>query len=240
MKRIALVTGGTRGIGAAISRELQRAGYTVAANYARNHAAAEEFTRQTGIPGYSWDAADFKECVQGVQKVQSDLGAIDILVNNAGITRDTAFHKMTEADWHTVINTNLTSLFNMCQVTFGGMRDRNFGRIINLSSINGQIGQFGQVNYCAAKAGVIGFTRALALEGAKKGITVNAVAPGYINTEMVAAVNPDIIKQIVDRIPVARLGTAGEIARAVLFLAGEDAGFITGTTLNINGGQHRF
>lgn len=236
--RTALVTGGTRGIGAAICKALKSAGYTVAANYATNHAAAEAFKDTTGIPVYSWDVANLAACKAGVAKIESDLGPVDILVNNAGITRDCAFHKMSEEDWNAVMDTNLRSCFNMSQVVFAGMRNRSFGRIINLSSINGQKGQFGQVNYSAAKAGMLGFTKALALEGAKKNITVNAIAPGYINTEMVAAIDSGVLQQIVDKIPVGRLGEPDEIARTVVFLADDKAGFISGATIAVNGGQY--
>jgi acetoacetyl-CoA reductase len=239
MARVALVTGGTRGIGAAISKALKAAGYKVAASYAGNDAAAEKFKAETGIPVYKWDVASFDACAGGIQKVEADLGPIDVLVNNAGITRDTAFHKMTLDQWNAVINTNLGSLFNMTRHVIEGMRSRKFGRIINISSINGQKGQFGQVNYSAAKAGDIGFTKALALENAKGGITVNVIAPGYINTEMVQAVPKDVLeKNVIPQIPVNRLGEPEEIARAVLFLAADDAGFITGSTLTVNGGQY--
>jgi acetoacetyl-CoA reductase len=237
--RVALVTGGTRGIGAAISEALKSAGYKVAASYAGNDAAAEKFKADTGIPVFKWDVASFDACAGGVKKVEAELGPIDVLVNNAGITRDTAFHKMTLDQWNAVINTNLGSLFNMTRQVIEGMRARKFGRIINISSINGQKGQFGQVNYSAAKAGDIGFTKALALENAKGGITVNVIAPGYINTEMVQAVPKEVLeKNVIPQIPVNRLGEPEEIARAVLFLAADDAGFITGSTLSINGGQY--
>ena len=239
MARVALVTGGTRGIGAAISKALKDAGYKVAASYAGNDAAAEKFKAETGIPVYKWDVSSFDACAAGVKKVEADLGPIDVLVNNAGITKDGAFHKMTLEQWNAVINTNLGSLFNMTRQVIEGMRARKFGRIINISSINGQKGQFGQVNYSAAKAGDIGFTKALALENAKGGITVNAICPGYINTEMVQAVPKDVLeKSILPQIPVNRLGEPEEIARAVVFLAADDAGFITGSTLTINGGQY--
>jgi acetoacetyl-CoA reductase len=238
MSRVALVTGGTRGIGAAICKGLKAAGYTVAANYATNHAAAEELKDKTGIPVYSWNVASLAECKDGVRKIESDLGAVDVLVNNAGITRDCVFHKMSEDDWNAVLDTNLRSCFNMCQAAFPGMRNRGFGRIVNLSSINGQKGQFGQVNYAAAKAGMLGFTKALALEGARKNVTVNAIAPGYINTEMVASIDVGILQQIIDKIPVGRLGEPEEIARTVLFLAADDAGFVTGATFSVNGGQY--
>jgi acetoacetyl-CoA reductase len=239
MARVALVTGGTRGIGAAISKALKAAGYNVAATYGGNDAAAEKFKAETGIPVYKWDVASFEACAEGVKKVEAELGPIDVLVNNAGITRDTAFHKMTLDQWNSVINTNLGSLFNMTRQVIEGMRARKFGRIVNISSINGQKGQFGQVNYSAAKAGDIGFTKALALENAKGGITVNVIAPGYINTEMVQAVPKDVLeKNVIPQIPVNRLGEPEEIARAVLFLAADDAGFITGSTLTVNGGQY--
>lgn len=239
MAKVALVTGGTRGIGGAISKALKAAGYTVAASYAGNDAAAETFKAETGIPVYKWDVASFEACAGGIKQVEAGLGPVDVLVNNAGITRDTAFHKMTFEQWSAVINTNLGSLFNMTRPLIEGMRSRKFGRIVNISSINGQKGQFGQVNYSAAKAGEIGFTKALALENAKTGITVNAICPGYINTEMVQAVPKDVIeKSILPQIPVTRLGEPEEIARAVVFLAADDAGFITGSTLSVNGGQY--
>ncbi len=239
MARVALVTGGTRGIGAAISKALKGAGYNVAASYAGNDTAAQKFKADTGIPVYKWDVASFDDCAGGVKKVEGDLGPIEVLVNNAGITRDTAFHKMTLDQWNAVINTNLGSLFNMTRQVIEGMRARKFGRIINISSINGQKGQFGQVNYSAAKAGDMGFTKALALENAKGGITVNVIAPGYINTEMVQAVPKEVLeKSVIPQIPVNRLGEPEEIARAVLFLAADDAGFITGSTLTVNGGQY--
>ena len=239
MARVALVTGGTRGIGAAISKALKGAGYKVAASYAGNDVAAEKFKAETGIPVYKWDVASFDACTAGVKKVESDLGPVDVLVNNAGITKDTAFHKMTLDQWTAVINTNLGSLFNMTRHVIEGMRSRKFGRIINISSINGQKGQFGQVNYSAAKAGDIGFTKALALENAKGGITVNVIAPGYINTEMVQAVPKEVLeKSVIPQIPVNRLGEPEEIARCVLFLASDESSFITGSTLSANGGQH--
>jgi acetoacetyl-CoA reductase len=239
MTRVALVTGGTRGIGAAISRALKAAGCNVAASYAGNDAAAEKFKAETGIAVFKWDVSSFEACAEGIQKVEAALGSIDILVNNAGITRDGAFHKMTLEQWNAVISTNLGSLFNMTRPVIEGMRARKFGRIINISSINGQKGQFGQVNYSAAKAGDIGFTKALALENAKTGVTVNAICPGYINTEMVQAVPKDVLeKSVIPQIPVGRLGEPEEIARAVLFLAAEEAGFVTGATLTINGGQY--
>src|SRR6478609_9123219 len=238
MARVALVTGGTRGIGAAISKALKAAGYKVAASYAGNDAAAEKFKAETGIAVYKWDVASFDACAEGLKKVEADLGPVEILVNNAGITRDTTFHRMTPEQWTAVINTNLNSLFNMCRPVIEGMRSRKFGRIINISSINGQKGQFGQTNYSAAKAGELGFTKALAQEGAKSGITVNAICPGYINTEMVQAVPKDVLeKNILPQIPIGRLGEPEEIARCVVFLASDDAGLITGSTLSANGGQ---
>ncbi len=239
MARVALVTGGTRGIGAAISKALKAAGCNVAASYAGNDAAAEKFKAETGIAVFKWDVSSFDACAEGIQKVEAALGPIDILVNNAGITRDGAFHKMTLEQWNAVISTNLGSLFNMTRPLIEGMRARKFGRVINISSINGQKGQFGQVNYSAAKAGDIGFTKALALENAKTGVTVNAICPGYINTEMVQAVPKDVLeKSVIPQIPVGRLGEPEEIARAVVFLAAEESGFITGSTLTINGGQY--
>ena len=239
MARVALVTGGTRGIGAAISKALKAAGYKVAASYAGNDAAAEKFKAETGIAVYKWDVSSFDACAEGVKKVEAEVGPIDVLVNNAGITKDGAFHKMSLEQWNAVIGTNLGSLFNMSRQVIEGMRGRKFGRIINISSINGQKGQFGQVNYSAAKAGDIGFTKALALENAKGGITVNAICPGYINTEMVQAVPKDVLeKNVIPQIPVARLGEPEEIARAVLFLAADDAGFITGSTMTVNGAQY--
>jgi acetoacetyl-CoA reductase len=240
MARVALVTGGTRGIGAAISRALKDAGYKVAANYGANDATAKSFNEQTGIATYKWDVSKFKECEAGIAKVTADLGPIDVLVNNAGITRDATMVKMTPDHWTAVIETNLTSCFNMSRCVIDGMRERSFGRIVNIGSINGQAGQYGQVNYAAAKSGIHGFTKALAQESAAKGVTVNAVAPGYIDSEMVRAVPPQVLEKIVARIPVGRLGRADEIARAVLFLVADDAGFITGSTLSINGGQHMY
>ena len=238
MARVALVTGGTRGIGHAISVALKAAGYSVAANYAGNDEAANKFKGETGIPVFKWSVADYDACVDGVQKVEAELGPIDILVNNAGITRDNMFHKMTREEWEAVIGTNLNGLFNMTHPVFPGMRGRGFGRIINISSINGQKGQMGQVNYSAAKAGDLGFTKALAQEGAFKGVTVNAICPGYIGTEMVRAIDPKVLEtRIVPQIPVGRLGEPEEIARVVTFLASDDAGFITGSTISANGGQ---
>jgi len=238
MSRIAVVTGGTRGIGAAISTALQAAGYTVAANYAGNDEAAEKFNSQSGIAVYKWDVGNSEACSQGLAKVESDLGSIDVVVNNAGITCDCMMHKMTSDMWDDVIRVNLSSMFNMTRPVINGMRERGSGRIINISSINGQKGQMGQANYSAAKAGIIGFTKALALETARKGITVNCIAPGYINTEMVAAVPEKVLESIIAAIPVNRLGRAEEIAHCVLFLADEKAGFITGSTISANGGQY--
>ncbi len=238
MARTALVTGGTRGIGKAISLALNEAGYTVAANYAGNDKAAEAFTAETGIPAYKFSVADYEACKAGVETIAAAHGSVDILVNNAGITRDAPFHKMTPQQWSEVIDTNLTGLFNMTHVVWSGMRDRGFGRIVNISSINGQKGQFGQANYSAAKAGDLGFTRALAQEGARKGVTVNAICPGYIATDMVMAVPEDVRNQIIATIPVGRLGEPEEIARCVAFLVSDEAGFITGSTLTANGGQY--
>ena len=238
MARVALVTGGTRGIGAAICRELASSGYTVAANYAGNDQAASEFSNESGIRTFRWSVASYEECVKGVRGVEEAVGPVDILVNNAGITRDAMFHRMTPEQWSDVIGTNLTGLFNMTHQVWNGMRDRGFGRIINISSINGQKGQIGQTNYSAAKAGDIGFTKALAQEGARKGITVNAICPGYIATEMVMAVPEKVRNAIISQIPVGRLGEADEIARCVAFLAADNSGFITGSTLTANGGQY--
>ncbi len=239
MARVALVTGGSRGIGAAISKALQAAGYSVAANYAGNDEAASKFKSETGIPVFKWDVGDFDACAAGVKQVESEVGPVDVLVNNAGITRDGFFHRMTKEQWSAVIRTNLDSLFNMTRPVIEGMRNRNFGRVIVISSINGQKGQMGQVNYSAAKAGDIGFVKALAQENANKGITVNAICPGYIGTEMVQAIDPEVLKsKILPLIPVGRLGTPEEIARAVTFLASDDGGYITGSTLSINGGQY--
>ena len=238
MARVAVVTGGTRGIGAAISKALKNAGYKVAASYAGNDEAANKFKAETGINVYKWDVSNYDACVAGLKQVETDLGPVDVLVNNAGITKDAPFHRMTPEHWNAVINTNLNSLFNMCRPLIEGMRTRKFGRIINISSINGQKGQMGQANYSAAKAGEIGFTKALALEGARNGITVNAICPGYIATEMVMAVPKDVLeKNILPQIPTGRLGEPDEIARCVVFLASDDSGFITGSTLSANGGQ---
>jgi acetoacetyl-CoA reductase len=237
---VAVVTGGTRGIGQAISEGLKNAGYKVAAAYGGNDEVAKAFTKGTGIPAFKFDVGDFKACEDGVKQIVSQVGPVDILVNNAGITRDTTIHRMSFEQWNAVIQTNLASCFNMCRLVIDGMRERNFGRIVNIGSINGQAGQYGQVNYAAAKSGIHGFTKALAQEGAAKGITVNAIAPGYIDTEMVRAVPPNVLEKIVARVPVGRLGKAEEIARGVLFLVADDAGFITGSTLSINGGQHMY
>src|SRR6476646_777753 len=238
MARVALVTGGTRGIGASICKTLKEAGYQVAANYAGNETAAAKFKADTGIPVYKWDVSSFEACAEGVKAVAADLGHVEVLVNNAGITRDATLHRMKPEQWTEVINTNLNSLFNMCRQVIEGMRERKFGRIINVSSINGQKGQIGQTNYSAAKAGEIGFTKALALENARSGITVNCIAPGYIDTEMVQAVPEKVLEGIIGQIPVGRLGRGDEIADMVAFLAGERAGYVTGTTLSLNGGQY--
>jgi acetoacetyl-CoA reductase len=239
MPRVAVVTGGTRGIGAAISKALSAAGYKVAANYGGNDEAAQKFKSETGIAVYKWDVSSFDACSAGLNQVEADLGPIDVLVNNAGITRDTMFHRMKPEQWSEVINTNLGSLVNMCRPAIEGMRARKFGRIINISSINGQKGQMGQANYSAAKAGEIGFTKALAQESAKSGITVNAICPGYIATDMVKAVPKEVLeKSILPLVPLGRLGEPEEVARCVLFLASDDASFITGSTLTANGGQY--
>jgi acetoacetyl-CoA reductase len=240
MARVAIVTGGTRGIGEAISLALREAGMNVAANYAGNDEKAKAFTDRTGIKSYKWDVSDFDSCLAGVQQVESELGPVDVLVNNAGITRDGTMKRMTRQMWDEVIDVNLGGCFNMAKAVFQGMSERKFGRIVNIGSINGQAGQYGQVNYAAAKSGIHGFTKALAQEGARAGVTVNAIAPGYIDTEMVAAVPAEVLEKIVARIPVNRLGKAEEIARGVAFLCAEDAGFITGSTLSINGGQHMY
>lgn len=239
MSRFALVTGGTRGIGGAISRALKEAGYRVAATYVANDEAADAFKRETSIPVYKWDASSFEACAAGVAGAVADHGPVDVLVNNAGITRDAPLHRMTDRQWHDVIRTDLTSVFNMTRHVIEGMRARGFGRIVSISSINGQKGQFGQANYSAAKAGVIAFTKAVAQENASKGITVNAVAPGYVGTEMVRAVPHDILTgKILPQIPVGRLGEPEEVARCVVFLAADAAGFITGATIAVNGGQY--
>ena len=239
MARVALVTGGSRGIGAAVSKGLQAAGYRVAANYAGNAEAAERFKAETGIPVYRWSVADYDACAAGVKQVEAELGPVEVLVNNAGITRDAMFHRMSREQWQEVISTNLNGLFNMTHPVWPGMRERKFGRIVSISSVNGQKGQAGQVNYSAAKAGDIGFTKALAQEGARAGITVNAICPGYIGTEMVRAIDAKVLaERILPQIPVGRLGEPEEIARCVVFLASEEAGFITGSTLSANGGQY--
>jgi acetoacetyl-CoA reductase len=237
MTRVALVTGGSRGIGASISMALKEAGYKVAANYAGNDEAAAKFKAETGIPVYKWSVADYDACAAGISQVEADLGPVDVLVNNAGITRDSMFHRMTPQQWREVIDTNLNGVFNMTHPLWSGMRDRKFGRVVTISSINGQKGQAGQANYSAAKAGDIGFSRALAQEGARAGITVNVVAPGYIGTDMVMAVPEKVRESIIAQIPVGRLGTPEEIARCVVFLASDDAGFITGSVISANGGQ---
>jgi acetoacetyl-CoA reductase len=239
MSRVALVTGGSRGIGAAISKALQAEGYTVAATYAGNDEKASAFTKETGIKTYKWDVADYDACVAGIAQVEADSGPVEVLVNNAGITRDAPFHKMTPQQWSEVMNTNLSGVFNMTHPVWPGMRERKFGRVITISSINGQKGQFAQANYAAAKAGDIGFTKALAQEGARAGITVNVIAPGYINTEMMATIPEKVMNEVIlPQIPVGRLGEASEIARAVVFLASDDAGFVTGSTISANGGQY--
>lgn len=237
-RRVAVVTGGTRGIGAAIVRALQADGHVVAATYHGNEQAAAAFREQTGIRAYRWDVADFAACQAGVGDIERELGPVEILVNNAGITRDVTLHRMTPEQWRAVIETNLTSCFNMCRAVIDGMRQRGFGRIVNISSINGQKGQIGQTNYAAAKAGLLGFTKALALETAAKGITVNAVAPGYVETDMVAAMPKETLQKIVAQVPVGRLGRPEEIARAVRFLVSDEAAFVTGATFTINGGQY--
>ena len=237
MGRVAVVTGGSRGIGAAISIALKNEGYSVAANYAGNDEAAAKFKEETGIPVYKWSVADYEACKAGLTQVEADLGPVDVLVNNAGITRDTPFHRMTPDQWQQVVDTNLTGVFNMTHVLWPGMRDRKFGRVVTISSVNGQKGQFAQANYSATKAGDIGFTRALAQEGARNGITVNAVCPGYIATDMVMAVPEKVRESIIAQIPVGRLGEPEEIARCVAFLTSDDAGFITGSVISANGGQ---
>ena len=241
MGRIAVVTGGTRGIGAAIARTLLESGYKVAVTYHNNETAAQAFRQETGIPAYQWDVADYAACESGVRQIETDLaGPVEILINNAGITRDTTLHKMNPAQWNDVITTNLTSCFNMCRLTIDDMRANGFGRVVNIGSINGQAGQYGQVNYAAAKSGIHGFTKALAQEGAAKNVTVNAIAPGYVETDMVRAVPANVLEKIVAKIPVGRLGKVSDIARAVLFLVADDADFITGSTLSVNGGQHMY
>ena len=240
MPHTAIVTGGTRGIGAAISVALSEEGHKVAATYSGNDEAAEAFKTETGISVYRFDVADFDQCSQSVAKIETDLGPIEILVNNAGITRDGTLHRMDFEQWNAVLQTNLSSCYNMCRNVIDGMRERGFGRIVNIGSVNGQAGQYGQVNYAAAKSGIHGFTKALALEGAAKGITVNAIAPGYVDTDMVRAVPEKVLEKIIATIPVGRLGYASDIARAVQFLVADEATFITGSTLSINGGQHMY
>jgi acetoacetyl-CoA reductase len=240
MARVALVTGGQRGIGAAISEALKDAGRTVVASYAGNDAAAKAFTERTGIPCYKFDVSDYEACVTAVKQIEADVGQIEILVNNAGITRDGTMKRMNREMWDAVIDTNLGSCYNLCKLVWDGMTAKKFGRIVNIGSINGQAGQYGQVNYAAAKSGIHGFTKALAQEGARGQITVNAIAPGYVDTEMVRAVPPDVLEKIIARIPRGRLGTAQDIARGVVFLTADDADFITGSTLSINGGQHMY
>src|SRR5579883_174955 len=238
--RVAIVTGGTRGIGEAISLMLRDNGYRVAAGYGGDEVKARKFSEATGIPALKWDVSDYDACQEAVKHIEREIGPTDVLINNAGITRDATMHKMTHKQWLDVIETNLSSCFNMCHAVLEGMRSRDFGRIVNIGSINGQAGQYGQVNYAAAKSGIHGFTKALAQESAAKGITVNAIAPGYIDTDMVRAVPENVLEKIVARIPVGRLGQAHEIARGVLFLVADDAGFITGSTISINGGQHMY
>jgi acetoacetyl-CoA reductase len=240
MSRVAIVTGGTRGIGEAISLSLKEHGFTVAANYAGNAERAKAFSDRSGIATYAWDVSDHQACLDGCARIASDLGPVDVVINNAGITRDGTLMKMSYEDWKAVMDTNLGGCFNMAKAVFAGMRDRSWGRIVNIGSINGQAGQYGQVNYAAAKSGIHGFTKALAQEGAKFGVTVNAIAPGYIDTDMVAAVPPEVLAKIVAKIPVGRLGQASEIARGVAFLCSEEGGFVTGSTLSINGGQHMY
>lgn len=238
MGRLALVTGGTRGIGAAISIRLKDAGYNVVANYAGNDTAAQAFHKQHDIPVCKFDVSDFEQCTSSITQITNDLGPVEILINNAGITRDSTMHKMSADFWNQVIDTNLSSCFNLCRAVIESMREQGFGRIVNISSINGQAGQFGQANYAAAKSGILGFTKALAQEGANKGITVNAITPGYIATEMVQSVPENVLEKIIAKIPVGRLGEADEIARCVEFLVADASGFITGSTLSVNGGQY--
>ena len=240
MGRVAIVTGGTRGIGEAISTALRDAGYTVAASYAGNDEAAKRFTEKTGIRTYKFDVSDFEQCRDGVDRIVKDLGPVEVLVNNAGITRDGTMHRMSFDQWNAVLQTNLSSCFNMSRCVIESMREHNFGRIVNIGSVNGQAGQYGQVNYAAAKSGIHGFTKALAQETATKGITVNAIAPGYIDTDMVRAVPEKVLEKIVSTIPVGRLGKPAEIAKAVLYLVDDDNGFMTGSTLSVNGGQHMY
>ena len=240
MGHVAIVTGGTRGIGRAISEALKNAGNTVIANYGGNDEAAKAFTAETGIKSMKWDVSKYEECEAAIKTIAAEIGPVGIVVNNAGITRDTTLHRMTPQMWEDVIHTNLTSCFNMCRLTIDGMREAGFGRIVNIGSINGQAGQYGQVNYAAAKSGIHGFTKALAQEGAAKNVTVNAIAPGYVDTDMVRAVPPAVLEKIIAKIPVGRLGKVEDIARAVLFLTADDADFITGSTMSVNGGQHMY
>lgn len=240
MSRVALVSGGTRGIGAAICLALKKQGYTVIANYGGNDEVAEAFSKETGIPVAKFDVSDFEAVKAGIEKLEQEHGSVEVLVNNAGITRDSTIHKMSADQWQAVIDTNLGSCFNLCRCVIESMREKGFGRIVNIGSINGQAGQYGQVNYAAAKSGIHGFTKALAQEGAGKGVTVNAIAPGYIETDMVRSVPENVLEKIVARIPVGRLGQADEIARGVVFLVADEAGFVTGSTLSINGGQHMY
>jgi acetoacetyl-CoA reductase len=240
MGRVAVVTGGTRGIGRAISVALKNAGYRVAANYFGNVEAARQFTEETGIPAYRWDVSNYAECEAAVQKITHEIGPVEIVINNAGITRDATLHRMSYQMWEEVIHTNLTSCFNMARLVIDSMRERGFGRIVNIGSVNGQAGQYGQVNYAAAKSGIHGFTKALAQEGAAKNITVNAIAPGYVDTDMVRAVPPAVLEKIIAKIPVGRLGRADDIARCVMFLIADEADFITGSTISANGGQHMY
>ena len=240
MARVAVVTGGTRGIGEAICQRLKRQGHQVIANYAGNEEKAQAFTAATGIPAYRWDVGDHEATLEGCARVAADFGPIDIVINNAGITRDGTLHRMTFDDWNEVLRINLGGCFNMAKATFPGMRERGWGRIVNIGSINGQAGQYGQVNYAAAKSGIHGFTKSLAMEGARHGVTANAIAPGYIGTEMLSTIPENVMEKIVAQIPVGRLGNADEIARGVEFLTSDNAGFITGSTLSINGGQHMY
>ena len=240
MARVAIVTGGTRGIGQAICMRLQKQGHLVVANYAGNEEKAKAFTAASGIPAYRWDVGDHEACIHNCNDIAATHGPIDIVINNAGVTRDGVLHKMTFEDWNEVMRINLGGCFNMAKATFSGMRERGWGRIVNIGSINGQAGQYGQVNYAAAKSGIHGFTKALAQEGAKFGVTVNAIAPGYIDTDMVKAVPPAVLEKIVAKIPVGRLGQAEEIARGVAFLTSDNGGFVTGSTMSINGGQHMY
>ena len=239
-KKVALVTGGTRGIGEAIAMELKEAGYDTVVNYANNDDSAKAFNERTGIPVYKFDVSDFETCKNGIEIIEREIGSVSVLVNNAGITRDKTLHRMDPQSWQEVLDTNLGSCFNMCRCVIENMREKKFGRIVNIGSVNGQAGQYGQVNYAAAKSGIHGFTKALALESASHGITVNAIAPGYVDTDMVRNVPSDVLEKIIATIPVGRLGTAHDIARSVLFLVSDEGGFITGSTLSINGGQHMY